>query len=162
MSVINAVTVKGTTFQHSNGTTALTLDSTGRVLKPNNPHIFGSVTNTTTVSNSFANSFTVVSSTELTFSSDRITVPVAGLYLITFCTLSGQDSSRKDANIFINGTQRLNMLSEDTTTGYHYRGGSLVMKLAANDYIQFYNQNWYANTTTSFEAWRTASVTFLG
>jgi len=144
------------------GTEALRIDSSGRVTKPYTPHIFGSTTNTATVSNSFANSFTVVSSTELTFSTDRITVPVAGLYLITFCTISNTDSARKDAIIYINGTPRAQGLSEDTTTGYHYRGISMVMKLAANDYIQFYNQNWYQNTNTSFDAWKTASVTFLG
>jgi hypothetical protein len=152
-------------FRTSNsgtGAERVRIDSSGRVTRPFTPHIFGSVTNTSTATNSFANSMNVVSSTELTFSNSRITVPVAGLYLITFCTISSQDSSRKDANILINGTQYLNMLSEDTTTGFHYRGGSLAVKLAANDYIQFYNQSWYANTTTSFEAWRTASVTFLG
>jgi hypothetical protein len=140
----------------------LKIDVAGRVSKPYQPHIFGSVTNTSTATNSLANSMNVVSSTELTFSNSRITVPVAGLYLITFCTLSAQDSSRKDANIIINGTSYVNMLSEDTTTGYHYRGGSLTVKLSANDYIQFFNQSWYNNTSTSFDAWRTASVTFLG
>jgi len=152
-------------FRTSNsgtGAERVRIDSSGRVTRPFTPHIFGSVTNTSTATNSLANSMNVVSSTELTFSNSRITVPVTGLYLITFCTISAQDSSRKDANIYINGIIYVNMLSEDTTTGFHYRGGSLAVKLVANDYIQFYNQNWYNNTATSFEAWRTASVTFLG
>ena len=166
--IISARSSGGSTaisFRTSNsgtGAERVRIDSSGRVTRPFTPHIFGSVTNTSTATNSLANSMNVVSSTELTFSNSRITVPVAGLYLITFCTLSAQDSSRKDANILINGISYVNMLSEDTTTGFHYRGGSLAVKLAANDYIQFYNQSWYANTTTSFEAWRTASVTFLG
>ena len=146
----------------TNKTERLKIDSSGRVSKPYQPHIFGSVTNSSTATNSYANSMSVVSSTELTFSNSRITVPVSGLYLITFCTISSQDSTRKDANIYINGSSYLNMLSEDTTTGYHYRGGSMAIKLSANDYIQFFNQSWYSNTTTSFEPWRTASVTFLG
>ena len=125
-------------IQHSNGTAALTIDSSGRVLSPKVPHIFGSITNTTT-QNSFASSMNVVSSTELTFSSSRITVPTNGIYLITFTSISNLSSVRTDANIFVNGVARINMLSEDTTTGYHYRSASLTIKLLANDYIQFFH-----------------------
>lgn len=146
----------------SNAAVRMTVDGVGRVTKPFTPHIFGSVTNTSSVSNSLANSMAVITSTELTFSNSRITVPVAGLYLITFTSISNNSSSRIDANILVNGTGYLNMLSEDTTTGFHYRSGSMTIKLAANDYIQFYNQNWYNNTSTSFDPWKTASVTFLG
>jgi hypothetical protein len=155
-------TLKVNSIQHSTGTTALTLDSTGRVLKPNNPHIFGSVGNNTTQNNSFASYMNVFSSTELTFSNSRVTVPVAGVYMITFTALSDSVTARRDANIYINGTSRLAMLTDDTSTGYKFRSGSMSVKLAVNDYIQFYNQTWYDYTNTTYVDWRTASVTFLG
>jgi len=145
----------------TNSAVRATIDSSGRVLKPYQPHIFGSVTSSTQI-NSFANSMNVVTSTELTFSNSRITVPVAGVYMITFTTLSENVSGRRDANIYINGVSRLAMLTEDNSSGYKYRSGSMSIKLAASDYIQFYNTLWYDYTSTSFIDWRTASVTFLG
>ena len=72
----------------SSGAVRMTIDSSGRVTKPYTPHIFGSVTNNTTQNSSFANTMNVFSSTELTFTNSRITVPVAGVYMITFTTLS--------------------------------------------------------------------------
>jgi hypothetical protein len=140
----------------------MTIDSAGRMRIPSQPHIFGSIGNNTTQNNSFASYMTIFSSTELTFSNSRITVPVAGNYLITFTTISDNVTARRDSNIYLNGTSRLAMLTDDTSAGYKYRSGSLVAKLAANDYIQFYNQNWYDYTQTAYIDWRTASVTLLG
>jgi hypothetical protein len=142
----------------------LKIDVAGRVSKPYQPHIFGSVTNTSTQTNSLANSMNVRTSTELTFSNSRITVPISGLYLITFTTLStnGSTTGRYDSNIFVNGTAYVSALNEDNGTGYHFKSMSATIKLSANDYIQFYNQNWYDYTGTGYSEWRTASVTFLG
>ena len=48
-----------------------------------------------------------------------------------------------------------------TVNGYHYRGASISVKLAANDYIQFENDDWYSATTTDSH-WKRASVYLLG
>lgn len=152
----------GLKFAVDLNTVRMEIDTSGRVTKPYTPHIFGSIGNNSTQTNSFASFMNVFSSTELTFSSSRVTVPVAGLYLITFTTISDSVTARRDANIYINGTSRLAMLTDDSSTGYKYRSGSLVAKLAASDYIQFYNQNWYDYLQTAYVDWRTASVTFLG
>ena len=152
----------GVTIFEQNGTERVRIDSSGRVTKPYTPHIFGSIGNNSTQNNSFASYMNVFSSTELTFSNSRITVPVAGVYMITFTTISDNVTARKDANIYINGTSRLAMLTDTSSTGYKYRSGSMSVKLSANDYIQFFNETWYDYTSTGYIDWRTASVTFLG
>jgi hypothetical protein len=141
-------------------TERMNIDASGRVTMPSQPHIYGSPTNTggSGIANSFA---TALSQGGLSFVTDRITVPIAGLYLITFNTISDNSTGRVDAIVSINGVGRLQLLNDDTT-GFHQKSGSMVVKLAANDYIQFSNYDWYGAYSTVFEAWRTASVTLIG
>jgi hypothetical protein len=142
-------------------TERMRIDSSGRVTTPYQPHIHGSLTNTG--GSGYANYFyTAFSRGGLSFVTDRITVPIAGLYQISFNTICDPSSVRRDTNIAVNGVNVTNGLSEDTTTGYHYRSHSVVVNLAASDYIQFNNDDWYSSTSTGYQAWRTASVTFLG
>lgn len=142
-------------------TERMKVDSSGRVTMPNQPTFFASPTNTsgsgvaTTFGNLSNNGFTIVSSS-------RITVPITGAYFISFITISNNSSVRVDANIFLNGAEFVNMLSEDSTTGYHYKSASVVRRLSANDYIQFNNNSWYNATNTGVDPWRTCSIIFLG
>jgi hypothetical protein len=146
-------------IQHSNGTAALTIDSSGRVFTTNRPHISGSPTNTTGAG--IFNSFFVYSSRELSFSSDRITVPITGTYLISFNTIMDLSAIRRDTRISVNGLTIAQGLSEDSTSGFHYRGTTITRILQANDYVQFYSDDWY-NSTGINDVWRTASIDFLG
>jgi len=141
------------------GVEGLRLDSSGRVTMPYQLHIHGSPRNTT--GDGIFNAFHTYSSTGLSFSTDRITVPIAGVYLITFTTITESSSIRRDSNIFVNGVTVQNHLSENSTTGFHYRSGSLSIKLQANDYIQFTAQSLY-KPSVSDDEWRTASITLLG
>ena len=140
----------------------LRIDSSGRVTKPYQLWIAGSPTNTggSGIFNSF-NTSLFADPVGLSFSSDRITVPIAGVYMITFNTICDNNSSRRDSLILVNGSTISSQLSEDSTAGYHYRSASLAVKLAANDYIQFSNDDWYDSTAAS-TTWRTASVYLLG
>ena len=132
----------------------------GRVTMPDQYHLSGWLTNT--ANSRIANTvYNTVSKGGLSFATDRVTVPVAGVYLITFTTISTNTASRVDANILINGGEFVNMLSEDSTTGYHYKSASVARSLAANDYIQFANANWY-DSTGSGGGWKTFSVTMIG
>jgi len=146
----------------NNATERLRIDSSGRVTKPYQLWIAGSPTNTggSGIFNSF-NTSLFADPVGLSFSSDRITVPIAGVYMITFNTICDTTSSRKDSGIIVNGSTISSQLSEDSTAGYHYRSASLAVKLAANDYIQFSNDDWYDSTAAS-TTWRTASVYLLG
>ena len=139
---------------------AMFIDEHGYIHDSNRPFIYGTPTNTN--GSGVANSMSVLSSRNLTFSNSRITVPVSGVYHICFNTICDSGSSRVDAHIRVNGSTRVNSLSEDATAGYHYRGMSISLMLSANDYIQFNNNDWYNSATTSAEYWRTASVVFLG
>lgn len=144
----------------TNSSERMRIDASGRVTKPSQPHIHGSPTNTGGSGNatSFATSY---SRNILSFVTDRITVPVAGLYLVNFNTISDNTTGRVDGKIFINGVEAANALSEDNGQGFHYKGLSAVFGLSANDYIQFYNADWYDATNTTYQAWRTASVTLI-
>lgn len=140
---------------------AMHIDHLGRVVTPRQPHIFGSPTNTggAGIANSFSS---LLSQGGLSFSNSRITVPVAGLYLVTFNTICDSATGREDTGIVINGSNRVNGLNDTNTSGYHYRSHSAVFKLSANDYIQFRNDDWYSAGNTGFVDWRTASVTLIG
>ena len=139
--------------------TPLAVDASGRVTMPYQPHISGSPRNTTNAG--LANAFTTrTTPVGLSFSNDRITVPIAGVYHISFNTISSEASNvRTDARIHINGVETCNSLTETNTSGYKFRSLSLSVQLAANDYIQFYNQDWYNFNRAAYEPWRTASVT---
>lgn len=143
------------------GTKRLEIDASGRVTMPAQPIISGSLTKSDGV-NGAANSFYIITNTGFTVGADRITVPAAGNYLVTFNTImNSTTTTRKDATIFFNGTNAISTLSEDNGTGFHYRSASVVRALAANDYIQFTNADWYSNTNTGYVDWRTFSITKL-
>lgn len=139
---------------------AINADSSGRVTMPYQPFFTGSATNTT--GSGISNSLATVTNVGMSVSGGRITVPISGKYLITFVTISDTTTGRVDASILINGVEVVTTLNEDNGTGFHQKSASVVRSLAANDYIEFKNNDWYNATTTSFETWRTCSVTFLG
>ena len=51
MSTIVATNIQSDTIKHSGGTTAMTIDSTGRILQPAKPSFFAHMTGGTWVSN---------------------------------------------------------------------------------------------------------------
>jgi hypothetical protein len=132
----------------------------GSVTMPNQPFFTGSPRNTTGVG--VSNAMFTVTNVGMSVSGGRITVPVAGKYLITFNTISGSSSGRVDANILVNGAAIVNLLSEDNGIGFHQKSGSIVRSLSENDYVEFNNNSWYNPGVTTFEAWRTCSVIYLG
>jgi len=138
------------------------IDTNGRVTKPKQPHIFGSPTNTG--GSGKANSFALGSYNRgtLTFSNNRITVPIDGLYLITFQTICDSQTGRVDTKIHINGSLLQSALSNTNGSGFQQRTHTLVIELSANDYIEFENADWYNSGVTNYDEWRTASVTLIG
>lgn len=153
--------LSGTNGISTNGTNwAIKTDSSGRVTMPYQPHIMGSPTNTG--GSGDANSFYTATSRNLSWSNNRITVQISGVYLITFQTISSINTGRYDAGININGSTICSALNEDNGTGHHQKTLSISRILYANDYITFYNANWYDPGMTQYSVWRTASVTFIG
>ena len=77
-------------------------------------------------------------------------------------TICDTQTARVDTHVKINGNNVQNGLSNTSASGYQQRTHTLVVNLAANDYIQFDNDDWYDSGNTSFNDWRTASVTLIG
>lgn len=142
------------------GTPYFRMNTNGHMILPSQPIISGSLTNTTNL-NAAANNFSILTNIGFTVGADRITVPTAGNYLVTYNTISNSSTGRVDAAIFFNGTNQVQTLTEDNGTGFHQRSMSVVRALAANDFIQFTNTNWYSNGTTGYVEWRTFSITKL-
>ena len=142
------------------GQNRMNIGNNGHITMPAQPVISGSLTNTTNL-NAAANNFSILTNIGFTVGADRITVPTAGNYLVTYNTISNSSTGRVDAAIFFNGTNQVQTLTEDNGTGFHQRSMSVVRALAANDFIQFTNTNWYSNGTTGYVEWRTFSITKL-
>ena len=134
----------------------------GEVTTPQQPHIFGTPHNGTEASSGTASTFQVLTSRGgLSFSNSRVTVPVAGVYMITYQTICQSNVGRHDTRVKINGVTRSSGLNENNGDGYHQRTHVFNMYLNASDYIQWENDRYYSNGST-FDNWTTASVTLLG
>jgi len=145
------------------GSEKLRISSQGYVTTPSQLHIFGSPKNTSGSGN--ANAFYLSPSfpaVGLSFSNSRITVPIAGMYLICFNAIADTGTGREDINVRINGNIIYSSLTENNASGYRQNNIANVVKLNANDYIQFDHDDWYNAGGTSFDSWITASVTLLG
>lgn len=125
------------------------------------PHLHGTPYGT---DGQVATGMRVRQSNQLSFVTDRITVPIAGIYLITFNSLSSNaNTSRTDLNIRVNGST----VSADLDMGigsndYSGKSTQVAVDLAANDYIQFFNTDWYVNSPSGFDNWQQVSITYIG
>jgi hypothetical protein len=135
MSTINATTLRATTIQHTNGTNALTIDSSGRILA-NQPHSAarGPESNTTTTNGSnlnFNNAFTNIGS-HFNTSTFRFTAPVTGSYLITVSLFTNGGTGRMA--IKINNAAYQNLQAHWGNTTSHW-SQSVIWRLNANDFV---------------------------
>jgi len=139
------------------------IDPSGRVTTPYQPHIFGTPGLGTIGANGKADRFSVKTSRgNLTASSGVITVPVDGVYAITFTTITqNQENARIDNYIYVNNVVIASGLNEYDTDGFKHRSLAISMFIPEGDSIEFGSQSWYA-PGNEFEHWQTASVTLLG
>lgn len=144
----------------TSSTERMRIDSNGTITKPNQPWFFGrpSCSTSAGVSNQM---YSTQSQGGMTWSSDRIYAPVAGVYMITWQAISSNSSVRTDTNLRYNGTVLNSGLSEDSTTGFHQRTHSIAWKMSAGDYIQLYHNNWY-NVNNNPGEWGSFSFYLLG
>ena len=138
------------TLQHTNGTTAATIDSSGRISTPERPFIDLRGNNASRVTNGGTHEvytdWSVETSKGITYntSNGRLTVPIAGLYLVTpkfYFWMN--DASNHWVQLRINGTNKFEFVFEfdeqrsgdaqhDNTVGH-----AVILNLSANDYIDF-------------------------
>ena len=129
-------------IKHTNGTTAQTIDSTGRVLKPVIPHGQASCNVVTAATNKIQLTSGLISGGGLTIdeTNERMIVPVSGLYCIGFHHLVDNTTASTTVEIRINGS---NVVGGTTQTeGSSAYGGPLTVhkihQLSANDYVEWW------------------------
>ena len=77
--------------------------------------------------------------------STQLFAPIPGRYMVGFQEIMNNSSVLNEVTIRVNGVNLVSTLSENTTTGYHYRNASTVVYLYSGDYVQF-----WLNTGTVF------------
>jgi len=133
--------LKVDSIQNTGGTTALTIHSTGAILKPVIPYGQGSKAGSAqTPTNKLTIDSNVLSGGGLTVdqTNHRMIVPIAGLYAIGFTQLTDNTNTNTEVHMRKNGN--LIAGSSAQTHGGSYGGLSqhMVIELAANDYIEWW------------------------
>lgn len=132
------------TLQHTNGTTAATIDSSGRILQPAKPAACfnyggGNITGPAIIP---LNTQSVLQG-GMAMASNEITVPVTGLYHIGWHHLAGDTSANTVLFIRINGVHNSDLAHGWATQfrpSYSNNNFSVqtIADLSANDTVDFY------------------------
>tara|TARA_A100001515_G_C4436857_1_gene165615 strand:+ start:16 stop:513 length:498 start_codon:yes stop_codon:yes gene_type:complete len=157
-------------IKHTNGTTAQTVDSSGRVLEPVKPHILCGMAGNgyVAVANQGVFPFSTVLQNQGGFSvngsTHKITVPCTGIYLITINVLN-ETEQNIDVGFFVNDSHKLRFFVS-TNRGLN---ASNTIQLSASDEVHCRNtvsfsDEYYALHTYGLSdyAYTTLSLTFLG
>ena len=147
----------------TNDTTAMTIDSSGRVTIPSQPVFSVSRTGTQATGSSYTaiqfqsnSSGTINEGNCWNFSNHRFTAPVAGKYEFAwgYGTNSPAGQSVWRSYLYVNGSQYVNsQLRNDSngSTGYVYASRTQILSLSATDYVELRgradsNADFYADT----------------
>ena len=135
-------------IQHPNGTTAATIDSTGRILTPARPAFRAekrasnqSISDTTTTKVTFEHEAFDIGGN---FASDKFTAPVAGIYHFNTLLRCVANSGTMDyvlIYLYKNGSIYSDMSQIQTSANNmlnSHIGGGATLQLAASDYIEIY------------------------
>jgi len=161
-----AATLGCDTIEHTNGTTALTIDSSGRVIRAKRPFVFVAIEQGTAgwlahASNDAIKFNTVVEGDSSLFdtSTHKFTCPVDGLYLITYSIHSNTVAFQ--TQVMRNTTEMQVGYQGDSDT----EQASLVVDCDANDelYIRSYGaaENYYAGNGTALTRYNYATFSLL-
>ena len=151
------------TIQHTNGTDALTIDSTGRVLTPARP-AFAADKNGNFTTSSVAAKMTGWTENFDTGgcwdnANSKFVAPVAGLYQFNYSGLHHAGAAGTGnwvrAAIRLNGSNILDNLGDNGTYGSYQRiTATLAWELAANDEVEMYaasnNSSGYVYGSSSY------------
>ena len=136
--------IKVDTIQNNGGTTGLTIDSTGRVKKPNGIFVYVQLTRSNAQDS--AHPYTTLSAdirfdqikvnkgSAYTESNGRFTAPVAGIYRMHVNMLKSNTGTDTFFGIYKNGTDTL-IRGYNSTAEYAHIIAEAFFDLSANDYL---------------------------
>jgi hypothetical protein len=141
-------------IQHSNGTTSLTLDTSGRVLRSNVPaftvwNVGGAGSLTGDI---ILNTVILNSGGHYSTSTGNFTAPVSGLYYFSFTGFT-QNSASGSSNIGIrrNGSVVVRTFTSEAVNTFRPFATEAILQLSANDtVIPFSNVELHANQNPVF------------
>lgn len=134
--------LKVDTIQNTGGTTGLTIDSSGRVLKSNIPYgQFSGPSSDTSGAAVIDISEYLITGGGMTADTvnNRMIVPVTGLYVVGFNQLVANDSNYVSVRIRKNGSDVSgSRIQSAQNHQYGAISGHRIIELAVNDYIEWY------------------------
>ena len=143
-------TLKVQTIQHTNGTSGITIDGSGRVITQSNPAFRAekrashqTVSDGVTTKITFEHSaFDTGSNYDTTNS--KYVIPISGIYHFDVLCRAVGDSGTLDFAIlylYVNGSHRTDIIQINLATNQlnnSHIGGSCTLSLTANDYVEIY------------------------
>ena len=139
-----ASTLKVNTIQHSGGTTALTMDSTGRILTPARPAFRAQKTSsqTATGNNQLVTWDTVGINTGNHFANNVFTAPIAGLYTFSVIVLTPNSTALETYHLgFTPSGGSLTILARFMSTpaaNHETVSGTMIHEMGVGDTMGFY------------------------
>ena len=144
------------TIQHTNGTDAITIDSSGRIFRPNGIFVYGQLTQGNSQDNSHPYStldtdirfdeIKVNRGSAYTESNGRFTAPVAGIYRMHVNLLKSNTGTDTWFAIHKNGTDSF-VRGYNAVADYAHVVCEAFFDLAANDYLTVRLQSGEINIT---------------
>ena len=136
------------TLQHSNGTTAATIDSSGRILQPAKPafNVYRNAGDVASVAVIVWDQVTVNIGSCYNNSDGKFTAPVSGTYFFSWFASKSASAGGTDfgMRLYVNGTGSTNIWSYQNgynTNEYGEQGMSGMVALSTGDYVQIYCQH---------------------
>ena len=138
---VNTTNIQSDTIKHSGGTTAMTIDSTGRVLTPARPAFLAKKLGGSNVSSGSTVDFeTIVINIGNGYSNStyKFTAPVAGLYQLQTQCLSTNNSSANDIDMYIDSSLYQRVRQDVSAAAHNTLNISTIANLSVGNTVYIY------------------------